>query len=100
MVADYPTQKMYRSKKLLVLLRELPCMHCGTMDGTICAAHRNQGKGMGMKNSDALVAALCHSCHYELDNGKTLSKEERRELWDQAYINTMQYLIETGRLKC
>ena len=100
MVADYPTQKMYRSKKLLVLLRELPCMHCGTIDGTICAAHRNQGKGMGMKNSDALVAALCHSCHYELDNGKTLSKEERRELWDQAYINTMQYLIETGRLKC
>ena len=99
MDVNYLILKMYRSKKLLVLLRELPCMHCGAMDGTVCAAHRNQGKGMGMKNSDALVAALCHACHYELDNGKTLSKEERRELWDQAYINTMQYLIETGKLK-
>lgn len=91
---------MFRSKKLLVLLRELPCMSCGAMDGTVCAAHRNQGKGMGLKNSDALVAALCHKCHHELDNGKELSKEERRHMWDQAYIDTMQYLIETGRLKC
>ena len=90
---------MYRSKKLLVLLRELPCMNCGSSDGTVCAAHRNQGKGMGLKNSDALVAALCHKCHYELDNGKDLSKEDKRYMWDQAYINTMQYLIETGRLK-
>jgi nitrite reductase/ring-hydroxylating ferredoxin subunit len=88
----------YRNKKLLILLRELPCMNCGAEDGTICAAHRNQGKGMGLKNPDSLVASLCHRCHYELDNGKSLTKQEKRYMWDQAYIKTMQYLIEKEKV--
>ena len=85
---------IYRNVKLLETLRELPCMHCGAIDGTVCAAHRNEGKGMGSKVSDALVAALCHRCHFELDNGKELSREERRDMWNRAYVKTMQYLIE------
>ena len=88
---------MYRNKKLLELLRQLPCQNCGIENGTIVACHSNQskhGKGMGMKAPDSLVCALCSTCHYELDNGRKLSKEERRHLWDQAYIKTMQYLIE------
>jgi mevalonate pyrophosphate decarboxylase len=89
---------VYRNKKLLVKLRDLPCMWCGAMDGTICAAHRNQGKGMGLKNSDALVASLCFACHSELDNGAKLTKEERRELWNEAYVRTMQHLIENEML--
>jgi hypothetical protein len=70
--------------------------HC-IQNGTIVACHSNQskhGKGMGIKAPDSLVVALCHTCHHELDNGNKLSKEERRHLWDQAYIKTMQYLIE------
>jgi len=90
---------MYRNKKLLEACRDLPCMNCGANDGTVCAAHRNQGKGMGLKNSDALVAALCHKCHFELDNGKDLSKEDRRYMWDQAYIRTVQTMIENNILK-
>ena len=88
---------MYRNKKLLELLRQLPCRNCGIENGTIVACHSNQskhGKGMGIKAPDSLVAALCSTCHYELDNGRELSKEERVHLWDQAYIKTMQYLIE------
>ena len=88
---------MYRNKKLLELLRQLPCQNCGIENGTIVACHTNQskhGKGMSMKAPDSLVAALCSTCHYELDNGRKLSKEERVHLWDQAYIKTMQYLIE------
>ena len=88
---------MYRNKKLLELLRQLPCQNCGIENGTIVACHSNQskhGKGMGMKAPDSLVGALCSTCHYELDNGRKLSKEERVHLWDQAYIKTMQYLIE------
>ena len=73
-------------------------MWCGAMDGTVCAAHRNQGKGMGLKNSDALVASLCFTCHLELDNGAKLTKEERRELWNEAYVRTMQHLIENEML--
>ena len=88
---------MYRNKKLLELLRQLPCQNCGIENGTIVACHSNQskhGKGMGIKAPDSLVAALCSTCHYELDNGRKLSKEETVHLWDQAYIKTMQYLIE------
>ena len=85
---------IYRNKNLTEIVRDLPCMHCGAIDGTVCAAHRNEGKGMGVKVSDALIAALCHRCHYELDNGKDLSRDERRDMWNRAYVKTMQYLIE------
>lgn len=85
---------IYRNKTLTEIVRDLPCMHCGRIDGTVCAAHRNEGKGMGVKVSDALIAALCHRCHYELDNGKDLSRDERRDMWNRAYVKTMQYLIE------
>jgi hypothetical protein len=90
---------MYRNKKLLEKMRDLPCMSCGTEDGTVVAAHRNEGKGMGLKVSDALVAALCVRCHYELDQSKTMSREDRREFWNQAYIKTMQHMIENEFFK-
>ena len=89
----------YRNRKLLEACRQLPCQNCGIEDGTVCAAHRNESKGMGLKVSDALVSALCHRCHYELDNGKLLSREARREMWNQAYIKTMQAMIEREVLK-
>lgn len=89
----------YRNKRLLEACRQLPCQNCGIEDGTVCAAHRNEGKGMGVKVSDALVAALCHRCHYELDNGKLLSREARHEMWDRAYIKTMQAMVEIGILE-
>jgi len=92
-------KNVYRNKKLLELMRDIPCMSCGTQDGTVVAAHRNQGKGMGIKVSDALVAALCVRCHYELDQGKEMSRDERRSFWNESYINTMQHLIEHGILQ-
>ncbi len=41
---------IYRNKKLLEIVREFPCQHCGKQDGTVVAAHSNQlrdGKGKG-----------------------------------------------------
>ena len=90
---------MFRSKKLLEAIRECPCANCGAEDGTVIAAHRNESKGMGIKVSDALVAALCFQCHTDLDQGKTMNREERREFWNQAYIKTMQYMIENNMLR-
>lgn len=92
---------LYRNKKLLELLRKLPCQNCGANDGTVCAAHSNDsrhGKGMGIKASDACVAALCYRCHSALDHGKELSKAERKEMWLEAYANTMRWLIENDHL--
>jgi hypothetical protein len=89
---------MYRNKKLLEKMRELPCAACG-VEGQSVAAHRNEGKGMGLKVSDALTAPLCFKCHFNLDQGKEMSREERRDFWNRAYINNIQKMIETGDLK-
>lgn len=91
----------YRNKKLLEVVRESPCQHCGAEDGTVCAAHSNwseDGKGMGIKSSDASVAALCYNCHRVLDQGSSMSKEERKQMWNQAHKKTMRFLIENGYL--
>jgi hypothetical protein len=88
---------MYRNKRFLEKMREYPCAACGS-DNSV-AAHRNEGKGMGMKVSDALVTPLCVRCHYELDQGKEMSREERRDFWNRAYINNIQRMIESGDLK-
>ena len=65
----------------------------------MAAAHRNEGKGMGIKVSDALVAPLCFSCHRTLDQGKDLTRDQRREMWNEAYIKGMQYMIENKILE-
>jgi hypothetical protein len=87
----------YRNKKLLEAVREAPCMHCGAQDGTVVAAHSNQqrdGKGMGIKASDYRIAALCHICHFQLDQGLLWNKEQRREVWEDAHRKTMGWLFD------
>ena len=54
------------------------------------------GKGRGIKADDNLVAALCLKCHYEIDQGKDLSKHERQEKWLHAHIATVARLCDTG----
>ena len=93
---------MYRNKKLLEILRQSPCQECGREDGTVVAAHSNQlrdGKGRGIKADDFRVAALCYSCHMELDQGKSLSKVERVEMWEEAHRKTIGWLFETEHLE-
>ena len=43
---------------------------------------------MGLKASDQYVAFLCYSCHTELDQGKSLNKQQRRDMWQVAYERT------------
>ena len=93
---------MYRNKKLLEILRKSPCQECGREDGTVVAAHSNQlrdGKGRGIKADDYRVAALCYSSHMELDQGKSLSKAERVEIWEEAHRKTIGWLFETEHLE-
>lgn len=92
---------MYRNKKLLEAVREAPCMNCGAQDGTVVAAHSNQlrdGKGRGIKAHDYRIAALCYQCHFELDQGSKLSKEERLNLWEEAHRKTIGWLFESGHI--
>jgi hypothetical protein len=86
-----------RSKKLLKLVASLDCQVCGS-GHMVQAAHTNWGggKGRGIKADDNLVAALCLKCHYEIDQGKDLSREERQEKWLHAHVATVARLCNTG----
>ena len=86
-----------RSKKLLKLVAGLDCQACGSGQ-MVQAAHTNWGggKGRGVKADDNLVAALCLKCHYEIDQGKDMSKEERQEMWEQAHVATVKKLYIQG----
>jgi hypothetical protein len=68
------------------------CVLCGVYG--VQAAHRNEGKGKSQRNSDALTAALCVTCHHEIDNGKALTKEERRARLDRAIVLTLRELFQ------
>lgn len=84
-----------RNKKWLKAVHEIElCVRCGAYG--IQAAHRDEGKGMGQKNSDHLVAALCAECHYELGNGRQLTRDERRSEMDRAIISTFDELVRLG----
>ena len=77
-------------------MADLPCQNC-YIEGQTQAAHSNwseHGKGRGIRASDEFTAALCQTCHAELDSGARLNKEQRRDLWQMAYQRTVNRLIE------
>ncbi|MEH1299387.1 hypothetical protein V7I42_00095 [Raoultella ornithinolytica] len=88
---------IYRSNKWLQAVRELECcVLCGRYG--VQAAHRNEGKGIGLKVDDSLTAALCIDCHTRIDNGKDMSRDERRSEMDRAIVLTLQKLTRNGRV--
>ena len=94
----------YRNRKLLDAARDCPeCMGCGRAnDGTIVAAHSNQirdGKGTGHKAADYRIAFLDLVCHAELDQGKTMNREEKVAFWERAHRKSIAWLFESGKVK-
>ena len=88
-----------RSPALLKACRLIPCTNCGRDDGTVCAAHSNQakhGKGRSIKASDVFVAALCHLCHMDLDQGAHMSRAEREDKWERCHVFTVNELVRLG----
>jgi len=91
----------YRNKKLLEVVRDSPCQLCGARDGTVVAAHSNQlrdGKGRSIKAHDYRIAALCYTCHAEIDQGK-MSREDKQDLWEMAHRKTIGWLFENEHLE-
>lgn len=76
----------------------LPCVLC-QREGETQAAHRNEGKGMGLKTDDALTAALCTTCHTAIDQGPDFSRDERRRRLDVAILLTIRALARAGKLR-
>jgi len=73
------------------------CVLCGDTH-MLQVAHRNMNRGKGQKAPDYETARLCGKCHHEIDNGKDLSKLERRELMHRAIVQTHSILIQSGTL--
>lgn len=93
----------YRSRELLRIVGHAPfCMACGQRnDGTVVACHANSqkfGKGRSLKAHDWAVCAMCFRCHAELDQGAFLSRQQREEMWMDAYIRTLAWLFESGHV--
>lgn len=54
---------------------------------------------MGLKVDDCLTAALCVDCHRYIDQDKGLTRNERREMLDDAIIKTLVELARAGMVK-
>jgi len=97
-------QPAYRSVDMREAVRDMACTLKlpGVCRGAPASegAHLNSswaGKGMGYK-SDDVVAAACHWCHAEIDNGKTLSREDREYYLMRGVILTHIAMLKEGRL--
>lgn len=93
-----PKLDTVRSKPLLEACRRLACQHCGANAG-VAAAHSNwstHGKGKALKATDVRVAALCWSCHLDIDQGSRMNRQQRQSLWWRAHIRTVQALVALG----
>jgi len=90
-----PKVRRHDSEAWRLAVASLPCMRCGVEGRTQCA-HRNEGKGMARKTDDALTAALCDECHSEIDQGRDLTREERRSRIDAAILKTIAELARRG----
>lgn len=79
-----PKPATYRDTALLDLARGQPCYLravencCGADTATTVAAHRNEGKGMGVKVSDLYTVPACIACHTWLDQSGSPRAEKRR----------------------
>jgi uncharacterized protein YlaI len=94
---NYLKTPVFRSDKWLRAVASLDCVICGR-EGTQ-AAHRNQGKGMGLKTDDCLTAALCPECHSRIDQGADMTREERRRDMDAAILMTLRDLARQGLVR-
>jgi hypothetical protein len=54
---------------------------------------------MGIKAHDYKIAALCFRCHMALDQGKDMTKDERKQMWQNAHNRTIAWLFESGNIK-
>lgn len=75
---------------------QLPCCEGGDSGEP---AHSNQakhGKGGAMKAHDCFFVPACRACHHELDQGKTMSRDEKRDAWEDAYWRFVPLAFASG----
>ena len=83
--------KPFRSEEWKDAVRSLECcVVCGKWGVEV--AHRDEFKGMGQKTHDCWTAPLCSQCHFEIGNGKHMTRDERRKAMADAILDTIAIL--------
>lgn len=88
-------------QKMLDACREEPCwllmprVRCAAIE-TVVPAHRNQGKGKGLKTPDRLTVPACFNCHRAYDQTTELfrdshTRDEKRGAFDLAFAGWEPY---------
>jgi hypothetical protein len=82
-------------KRMRDACRSEPCylLIPGVCNGdwrTCVPAHRNEGKGAGLKNADFFTLPACFTCHHEFDQGKRFLRQEKRDMWNAAFERWQQ----------
>lgn len=99
---------IYRDSNLLRLANGERCLllsveNCQTHLGeTTVACHSNlllDGKGRGMKASDAKTVWGCLHCHTWLDQGNA-PKAEKKRVWDAAYTRQIEEWVKIADNIC
>lgn len=87
-----------RSPKRLAEIRKLPCVRCGNPHSQ--AAHSNSsrdGKGRGIKASDAFVIPLCAICHAAFDRFELGNRAESEAMFDRWLVRVNRMLVMEDR---
>lgn len=103
-----PKRGPYRNRALLDLAHrlqecqlKLPGVCVGFSEHGCEPAHSNfheDGKGGARKADDDRHAAACHNCHAELDQGRSLTLDEKKEAWNRAHKDTISEYFRRGWL--
>lgn len=92
----------FRNRRLLDLAHEIN--ECTLQVPGVCRGYTPEGcepvhanwseygKGGALKAHDPYFAAGCHCCHVEIDQGRRLSGEERKEYWRRGFERTVLLL--------
>lgn len=99
--APAPVQKdtPFRSEAWRRAVASLPCRNCGRAGETQCAHVNHISKGMGTKAHDCLSFPLCVACHREFDQGRSYTKEQRRQAAERWIIETIMELATRGLIR-
>ena len=87
-----------RSPKRLAEIRKLPCVRCGNPNSQ--AAHSNSsrdGKGRGIKASDAFVIPLCFKCHAAFDRFELGNRAESEAMFEKWLVRVERMLVMEDR---
>ena len=87
-----------RSPKRLAEIRKLPCVRCGNPNSQ--AAHSNSsrdGKGRGIKASDAFVIPLCFKCHAAFDRFELGNRAESEAMFEKWLVRVNRMLNQTNK---